>query len=345
MTFKNFAAIFTSVGTYQLKDVAGRPIAIDALVEIFRTSGVQYISGLTNKLGQPTQHIKAILANVLKAIDLGIDETWVFDGGGNVDKADEEKRRKKIREKATINLAAKAKEIDELKSAVEGLSMEEIKEVDPGFEQSIADKEEELRILKVKNPNGSAVHQYIVDTYFILECLGVKHFRTPKGVEAEQLAVAMPADGMRTVDPDHLLFGGRAIYKKISKQSGKYAVYTLEACLAEYKLTMKQFIQVAVALGTDFAPKVPRVGPKTVLKKVLAGTIEWTAEQNAAVDMFLASPAKMAGIKYEVKKPKRTVESIAKLRAWLVDVQNFGAARLDKQLAKLPEMVDAAAKK
>ena len=334
MTFKNFTKLYNANRTIKYEDLRDTRIGIDAYVEIFRTSGVGYISGLTNSEGETTQHIKATLNNMLKAISLNIHTIWCFDGKQHtVEKSNTQNDRKAIREKNLKELEDKKIKLIKLRELLDDMTLEEKEETIPDYKENIQMMESEIKKLECRNPTGNQFGKMKKDIIFMLDCLGINYTIAPDNVEAEELAASMSRsgeiDGFITTDPDYLLYGGTKMYKKIPKQTGKYSEYELSKILEDNKIDMETFIQTGIALGTDFAPKVPRVGPKTVLKKIADSKIQWTNEQKHAVSVFTKNIDRE--IPHEVIHKERTPESIAKLINWLVDIQNFNRETLEKK--------------
>ena len=99
--------------------------------------------------------------------------------------------------------------------------------------------------------------------------------------------------------------------------------------LSQESITIDQLIEIGISLGCDFAEKVPRVGPKTVVKKVKDGNIDYSDKQKAAMEYF----------KKDVNIPDyinagvlMTIKSIDTLKKWLTEEQSFDVARIDKVL-------------
>jgi 5'-3' exonuclease len=68
-----------------------------------------------------------------------------------------------------------------------------------------------------------------------------------------------------TEDMDALTFGSPRLVRNLTfsfagqKQEFAYE-YNLQQCLAELKMTMKQFVDLCILLGCDFAPKIKGIG-------------------------------------------------------------------------------------
>lgn len=125
----------------------------------------------------------------------------------------------------------------------------------------------------------------ISDVKKLLELMGIPYITAPKNIEAEQLASGISElDLFITADFDALLFGNDKIIKKLSGPGRKYELYDRKKILDDHKITQDDFIKACIALGCDFADKTPRIGIKTVLKKL--NDITLTDEQKKAYDYF-----------------------------------------------------------
>lgn len=333
MTFGSFTKVFGKVTEIKDKDLKNVVIGIDAFVSIFISSGVQWKSGLTNKNGEPTHHIQVCLNNIVKAIKNNVEEIWIFDNTNTKrEKIEEVKKRGTARAKAKSKLSKVIKDIEAMKNAKNTLAPNRLAEVFVNYDEDLKVLTEEFKKLNCRNPNYSRFTSFINHIKFILDCLGIKYTTAPDQIEAEQLGAYLykqkVISGMKTTDPDVLVFGCNRMYKKVRKQTGVYDVYELKHCLEEHDITHDQFVKLAVALGSDFAPKAKGVGPKTAIAKVKNDKITWTEAQLKAMDVFKEELTP----EYEIVQNERTEESIQKLKEWLIKEQGFNAARLDKLL-------------
>lgn len=337
MGILGFTELFTKHKVVKLKDLAGMKVAVDSYIEIFRTSGVQHQSGLTNAKGEPTQHIKACFNNIVKAKSVGLEQIWVFDARkARIEKKEVLDDRKDVKQGNMNEIAKLDAELIALRDLMKRMTVDDLKSIDPNFETTLATKQANLEKLKSRNPEFKHICKFRSDIKFMLDKLGIPWCTAPDEIDAEQygawLCEMKLANGVLTTDPDALMFGAPFIIKKIPKQTGKYEKWDLQECLDEHKLTRNQFIEVGVALKCDFAPKVAGVGPKTVVKKVQSGTIAWTDAQKRAIEIFKQQPMKDHIPVFTTNKC--TTESLQELKNWLVKEQQFGEAGVDKQLAE-----------
>ena len=182
--------------------------------------------------------------------------------------------------------------------------------------------------------------------------LDIQWLECPAGFDAEQIAaiatntpifkedqIDKKMDCVLTPDADCLLFGAKQLIKRDIRKK-KLFKYNLSDLLKNYELTQSNLIKVGIILGTDFSPKTPRIGPKTVLKKY--NDIELSKEQQDAFDknfMREITNDEIKSIKTSInnadKKSFSDKKKYEDLLTWLELVKNFNRARIEKQFAKL----------
>lgn len=240
-----------SFGTeIKLEQLEGKNICIDASWVIYSSLlALQHVDTLTDSKGQPTGHINNVIQRCLLYAGAGINQLWIFDNPEvNPIKERENEIRRERREKSTNEKA-------------------------------------QFRMTS----------KHVKQIIKILDLMGVSYIITPPGIEAEQYGAYLCNGGhamcyaMLSGDSDVLIFGGKLIRQlKVSVPGRKtkkteYRLYDPNDILTGYELIHEQFVEAAIALGSDFAPKVPRIGPKTVIKRVLADNIEFEESQIDAI--------------------------------------------------------------
>lgn len=339
MGIKDFTKVFSGKET-KLKNYKDKVFIVDAMVEIYRAAlGMDRVKGLTDKDGNPTLHISVIRANVIKMQALGIEQMWVFDFNSNGVCHNAEKFKELEKRRSKRNNAKK--EIETLQSMLE----KDVVDFSSDDELDKADKKcnKDVILSKIAKQEKRAFHvssSMINDIKFLLDGFGVKWTEAPEGYESEQIAAMLtnyiPNSLVLTSDADALLFGARSILKK-NIRTKKYTEYVLSDILSDKDIKMDDLIKVGVVLGSDFAPKTPRVGPKTVLKKLY--NIELTLEQNKAVEVF--------NRKYDVKLLKWSTDkeafvnnNIHALIDWLVECKSFNKNSTIKIIRKVIDLKD-----
>lgn len=339
MTIKGFSKVFDADEEISIKKLESQTMAIDGPVEVFRTALAQV--KLTNPAGESTQHITSCLFNMLTCLANNIDSIWNWDAKeANVDKKAENERRAELQTQHRQEIKEMESELIELEETISGMKIEKVKQVAPDILEKIKAKRELLHRKKISHPESSHISRFYRDVKFMIDQLGIKSSIAPTGVEAEQQCAYLcnlgMADAVMSTDPDTLLCGAPVLYKKISGKTGKYNKYTLENCLKQHKLSMTQFIEVGVALGTDFAPKVAGVGVATVIKKLKDDLIDFDEEQEYAIKRFKTKLT----YKPVITQTKMTKTSLDTLKKWLIKEQGFNEETWTKRFEFLYARLD-----
>jgi 5'-3' exonuclease len=310
MGIKDFTKVFQSNGEIKWSKLRGKTIAIDASIEIFKAClGMSSIHTLTDKDGKATTHINVMIYNIVKYINAGINQIWVFDNGSCAPlKVDEVNRRRERREKIRAELERKRQE-----------------------DEFYSDEED-----KLEKQCFSINSEIIGDIKFILDCLNVQWCEAPQGYEAECVCAMMTHDekinayAVISNDPDTLMFGAKRLIRKSRKDKKNY-MFGLKRLLATHHLTLDEFQKIGVILGCDFCKKTPRIGPKTIMNKFRQ--VELTGEQRNAIGYFNNCPNVGEIILYndggEVNR-----QMVAELVKWLVDDKGFSSMRMNKLFSK-----------
>jgi len=287
-----------------LAKMRGMRVCIDTPNMIYSSIlAMQSITALTDGEGRTTAHINTIWAKIIGLDQAAIQQIWVFDSKKpNLLKAAELKRRY---EKA-------------------------FNSTDP----------------KVQFRMNS---EHIEDIKTLLRLCGQTYVEAPEGIEAEQYGACMTrgpvararfCQYMISADSDVLAFGGNLIrpYQKPSS-TGKskrlvYQVYELADILSELDMNYDKFLEVCVAMGTDFCDKTPGIGIKTVLDKVRAGKITLNSQQESVKDYYKSKPKfSESDISYN-KYDKEGLEEFLLSK-------NFKLDRVRERMMGYPKIVNA----
>ena len=220
---------------------------------------MSHINTLTDSEGKTTSHINTIWNKIVGLDQALVTQIWIFD----------------------------SKKPNPLKAA----------ELKRRFEKAFRSTDE-----KVQFRMNS---EHINDIKTLLRLSGQPYIEAPEGIEAEQygawltrgpIARARFCQYMISADSDVLAFGGNLIrpYQKPSS-TGKskklvYQVYELEDILSESGLTYDTFLEMCVAMGTDFNDKTTGAGVKTVIDKVKSGKIILTPTQEKVIAYYKSQP-------------------------------------------------------
>lgn len=167
----------------------------------------------------------------------------------------------------------------------------------------------------------------INDVKQILDYCGIPYMTAPPGIEAEnvgaQLVKSGICDALITSDSDALGIYGCPI--TIRQNKTVFYKYSLTDILTNMNVTFEQLQIISIHMGTDYAPKSPRIGPKTILKKYK--TLKFTDKQKIALTFI--------NEKFEI--PQLHTSSVNKpaIRNWLVKGLNFNSARVERILKKI----------
>ena len=356
MGVKSFTQVFDNSGEVKLKDLKGKNIVIDASVEVYRASLAMKISEtLTDAFGQPTAHINVILLGViLKLKEAGINQFWVFDRFHEAGEEYHNPLKQLELQKRKEKKAAASKKVVELKDKIEKLSIEkktQKTEEDELFSESEGEEDRNDQIKKHKEKLDiqekvafTMKKSYFDDVIFMLDMLEIPWMESPSGFDAEQICAEatnknifnMRMDYVLSSDADVLIFGAKNLIKRDVRKK-KFFKYVLADILEKYELEQNDLIKVALILGTDFAPKTPRVGPKTVLKKYK--DIELTKEQEAAFNQNFKRKLTASELKDIVVNNKDSVsfsdaDKFEQMLSWLKLVKNYNRKSILKQFHK-----------
>lgn len=358
MGVKDFTKVFPAEKEIKFKDLNGKHIAIDASVEIYRAAlGMSSSTVLRDADGNPTSHINTILLGlILKLKASGAFQYWIFDYNSkgcnhNPMKELELKKRRDKRCKANEKL----KELKELTADNELFSDSDEEPCDNEPQSSKINKEKDLQKETQKETQNEIDKQekiafviedfYKDDVIFMLNQLDVPWLECPPGFEAEQIAAMLTFNenilGFKinyvlTPDADCLLFGAKKIIKRDIRKK-KFFEYNLSDLLKEYELQQDDLTKIGLILGTDFANKTPRIGPKTVLKKYK--DIVLSEDQQKAFETIFKKQLTDTEIKSIIINNQNVdsftnKEKYEQLLDWIELVKSFNRSRIDKLFKK-----------
>jgi flap endonuclease-1 len=239
-----------------LDDLSGKALAIDAYNTLYQFLAIiRQPDGtpLKDKQGRVTSHLSGILYRTANLCEKGIRIAYVFDGKPPELKEMEIKRRRKVREQATLKYEAALK----------------------------AGSTEDAR--KYAQATATIRELMIEDSKRLLKGLGIPWVQAPSEGEAQAAYMALKGDVWAAASQDHdsLLFGAPRMVKNLTisgrrKLPNRQAYVEIEPEIIELAetlndlgLTREQLVDVGILVGTDYNPDgVKGVGPKTALKLV-----------------------------------------------------------------------------
>lgn len=344
MGIKNFSKVFKpEIITF--KDIKNKKLAVDAYLLLYQSAlGSSSVNLLTGPDGEPTMYISVIIGKCLNFIKNNNKCCWVFDYHEkdyvSPDKQNELNIRKEKRKKASEKLN-KLKEMD--KKYKELFSSDN--ESDNDEEQhniSVKDtKDHQKKINQKEKEIFSLDEKMINNCKFILESFNISYTTSPKNIEAEAICAKLTESNICDItwscDTDSVLYGSKVIIREI-KSKGKKVLqkYTLSDILNNNKISISDLRKIGVILGSDHAPKTPKIGPGTVLKKYK--DVELTSEQLTASKIF-SKNINIENLKYAgyveditaIEKEKK----IIKLIDWLVNVKGFNRSKITNRIKKV----------
>ena len=344
MGIKGFSKVFNHKSIVKFKDLKGKTIGIDAMTEIYRAAlGAKSVNLLTDKYGKPTLHISVILSNIIELKRQDVNQLWFFDYPNeediahNPEKINEilkRKKKKELAEKKLFDLDDSESDIDQ-KSDTISVSAKAVSD------KSVVDKSLEAQKNSLEKQTFSLNKEMIQDIKFILNCLNINYVEAPAGYEGEQIASYLSAtnqiDAVYSSDTDPIAFGAKVLLRKNPRDKKIYE-YTQKDIInqikdqLESKTTLDDVRKICVILGTDFSPKTPKIGPKTVIKKFK--DIELTIEQKKALDVFKKIPSDNIKSNNINAQPFKNAK-IKLLLDWLVDERSFSKTRMIKLFSKV----------
>lgn len=344
MGVKDFSKTFKAIGTIKWKDKSGETIAIDAMTELYRAAlGAKKITTLTDASGKPTMHINVYLANIIEMQRQSIGQIHVFD----YDPSSEEN--------ADFHNPAKIDEIkkrqqrkDDIRKKRDALFSDSDSDADSDTDTENIKKQKEILKENKKNQFDKQLFSLdksmINDIKLILNCLNIKYIEAPKGFEGECIAAYLNergiVDAVYSGDTDPIVFGAPVLYRKNPRDKKIYE-YTQDDILKQIKETNKNFREpdlddirkACLILGTDFAPKTPRIGSGTVLKKL--HELELTDKQKHGRMHFERKPKKSSIIIHNEDKTPFVDCEVNILLDWLVKEKSFSRSRITNMLKKV----------
>ncbi len=331
MGVKGFSKTFTPTTT-TLRKLKGKKAAVDASVMIYQSAlGMKQINGLTDADGNPTLHINVIHSRILNFISNGINQHWVFDYHEkdyvNPDKILENQKRSDRKKNAQ-------KKIHALKKSK--TREEELFSDSESDDEQKSKEDEKCKIEKLEKIAFSATDSMFNDCKYLLNTYGIQWSIAPKGYEAEYMCAKLceqsDCDFVYTTDVDALLYRAPILIRPIKSKGRKILQkYILSDILEDNSITQGDLIKIAMILGTDHAPKTPRIGSGTVLKKFK--DIELTDVQKTGSKVF-SKPLTLNIANHPELPQKKLYSQINLMLDWLVS-KKFNRDRVVKQIKKV----------
>lgn len=315
----------------ELADLSGKKIALDAFNVIY-----SFLSIIRDRFtGEPlkdsknriTSHLSGIFYRTTNLIENNIRTVWVFDG-----------------------------EPPEFKQKIIEAREEAREEARKKWKEAVEKGEEAIRYAQAAAQFTDAM---VEDSKKLLDYMGIPWIQAPSEGEAmcAYLCKKNVVFGAGSQDADALLFGSPRLVRNLSitgrrKLPRKEAyieikpeIIELEKVFSELEITQKQLILIGILVGTDYAPGVKSVGPKTALKLVkehktlekILKNVKWEAEVEAEdIYNFFLKPPVTEKYRIEWKEPSRE-----KILEFMVEEHDFARERVEKVIDKLQQSFTA----
>lgn len=322
----SFKGIVTSEEV-ELTDLSGKKIAIDAFNIVYQFLSIirDRFTGepLKDSKGRITSHLSGLLYRTSKLAEVGIRPIFVFDG------EPPEFKEKTIEQRANAKKEAKKK-----------------------WKEAVEKGEEAIRYAQAAS---KFTDEMVEDSKKLLGFMGMPFIQAKSEGEAQcaHMCKKGSVDYTGSQDFDSLLFGSPFLVRNLSitgrRKVPRKETYIeirpelieLEKILSELGITQKQLITMGILIGTDYAPGVKGVGPKTAfklvkehktLKKILS-KVKWRGEVDAEeiLDFFLKPPV-TDKYKIEWEQPDRE-----KIMEFMVDEHDFSRERIEKVVERLQQ--------
>jgi len=268
--------------TITLETLSNKTLAVDAYNTLYQFLAIiRQPDGtpLKDQRGRVTSHLSGLLYRTSNLAEKGIKLVFVFDGKPPEMKEMEIRRRRKIKEEATVRyeVALREGKIEEARTYAQATS--------------------------------SLKDMMVEDSKTLLDALGVAWVQAPSEGEAQAAFIASKGEvwGVASQDHDSLLFGAPRMVKnlaitgrrKLPRRNAYVEVepklVELAKVLDELSLSREKLIDLGILIGTDFNPDgVKGIGPKTALKLI---------QEQENLEKIMAS------------KPEVTISEVDKIRS------------------------------
>jgi len=313
--------------TITLDSLSNKTLAVDAYNTLYQFLAIiRQPDGtpLKDKSGRVTSHLSGLLYRASNLMEKGIRLAFVFDGKPPELKEMEIRRRRKIKEEATIR-----------------------------YDEALRKgKLEEARIYA--QATSSLKQMMINDSKTLLDALGIAWIQAPSEGEAQAAFMASKGDVWAVASQDHdsLLFGAPRMIKNLAitgrRKLPRRSTYIevepklvdLAMVLEELSLTREQLIDAGILIGTDFNPDgVKGIGPKTAVKLLHEhGNLENVSASNPEASIPGVPEIRNIFLKPEVTKSyslKWLEPDAEKVVSFLCRERDFSEDRVRKALAKI----------
>ncbi len=311
-----------------LRALRGKIVVIDGYNALYQfLAAIRQPDGtpLMDTRGRITSHLSGLFYRTINIMEAGIKPVYVFDGKPPELKAEEIKRRKKIREDAAKKYEEALKKGD-LEAARKYAMM-----------------------------SARLTDEMVADAKKLLEAMGIPYVQAPAEGEAQAAYITKKGDAWASAsqDYDSLLFGSPRLIRNLTitgrrKLPGKDVyieikpeVIELSRLLEELKITREQLIDIAILVGTDYNPDgIKGIGVKKAYQLVRqygslekipkALLLDEDLERLLEIKKYFLSPPITVDYKIEWREPDP-----GKIREVLVEEHDFNPDRVNNAIERL----------
>lgn len=229
----------------------GMKVSVDLSLMLYKVCiGIRETGkDMVNQKGELTSHLYALFYKTLVFLRNGVIPIYVLDGSASNLKANTIDKRKEIKNRALEKL------------------------------ETLSDSEDE-EYIKNFTKTFSLTKQNMVEAKILMDLMGVPYIEAPG--EADDICAWLAArndtdnkpyvNGVCSDDLDMLVLGAPYLFKNMlsamNSTAKKVQVISLKKTLEHMKLTMKQFVDMAPFLETDYCDRINKLGPVTAYKLI-----------------------------------------------------------------------------
>jgi flap endonuclease-1 len=313
--------------TVTLDSLSNKTLAVDAYNTLYQFLAIiRQPDGtpLKDRSGRITSHLSGLLYRTSNLAEKGIKLAFVFDGKPPELKEMEIRRRRRIKQEATVRYSEALRE----------------------------GKLEEARTYA--QATSSLKDMMVDDSKTLLDALGIAWIQAPSEGEAQAAYMASKGEVWAVASQDHdsLLFGTPRMIKNLAitgrrklPRRNTYVevepkVVDLATVLKELSLTREQLIDAGILIGTDFNPDgVKGIGPKTAVKLLQQhGNLEKIMASNPEVAVLGVAEIRNIFLKPEVTNKyslKWSAPNIEEVVEFLCGERDFSEDRVRKALSRM----------
>eukprot|EP00924_Labyrinthula_sp_SR-Ha-C_P011641 snap_masked-scaffold_17-processed-gene-4.15-mRNA-1 protein AED:0.01 eAED:0.01 QI:0/-1/0/1/-1/1/1/0/384 len=282
----------------EAKNYMGRVIAIDASMQLYQFMSMVRIQSnagsqlLSNSAGEVTSHILGFFHRTISLMEKGIKPVFVFDGKPPQLKSLELSKRKEIKKDA----------------------LEEISSLEEKAKEGDITTEEMERLNKAKQRSLTVTREHNKDVQRLLKLMGVPVVLAPGEAEAQcaWLTKQKKVFGTGTEDMDALTFGTPVLLRNLTyAESRKLPVIEInyEVLLKGLELNDKEFVDLCILCGCDYANSIKGIGPKTSWKLI---------KEHKSIEKIIEH-LEAGEKKYEIPGEFKNAESLDEIRNLFLD--------------------------